>query len=194
MKVATQDLDLNEQITIAREQLIRARIFLDIWWFQYGSPTRQQTYTATSKYSEFFNFDEHAHLTSFIVHISTLFDSRRDAVSLEKIMKKAVPPSLQLSDLVRKEIAQHLKTLKPLAEKLLILRHNNFAHRSNSMSYKSAFEEAKVSYEIFLVVTDSSKAVLDLLLKATGRGTVEFRPYPREHLAQMLAELTPKDA
>jgi hypothetical protein len=190
MNTKPQKLGLDEQIDIARTQLVRARIFLDIWWYYHGSPTRSQSLDSMNEFSEFFKFDEHAHFTAFIVHVATLFDKRNDTVKLEKLGK-----SISSKSTVSAEIKKELKTLfrqaNIIAAKVLILRHNAFAHRSDQYGYNEAFKLADVSPDEFLILTEKSKQILNLFLQVTKRGEVVFWDLPKEDLAKMLIQLKP---
>jgi AbiU2 len=190
MKPRPQKLDLDGQIDIARNQLVRARIFLDIWWHYHGSPTRGQSLGSMNEFPEFFRFDEHAHFTAFIVHIATLFDKRNDTVRLEKL-EKTISNKLTVSAEIKRELKALFQQVNIIAAKVLILRHNAFAHRSNQYSYNEAFKLANVSSDEFLVLTEKSKQILNLFLQVTKREEVAFWDLPREDLVQMLTQLKP---
>ena len=189
-KPRPQKLDLNEQIDIASNQLVRARIFLDIWWHYHGSPTRGQSLDSMNEFPEFFRFDEHAHFTAFIVHIATLFDKRNDTVKLEKL-RKSISSNLTVSDEIKKELKALFQQVNAVAEKVLVLRHKAFAHRSDEYNYNEAFRLADVTYAEFLVLTEKSKKILNLFLQVTKHGEVVFRDLPREDLVQLLQQLKP---
>ena len=190
MKPRPQKLDLDGQIDIARNQLVRARIFLDIWWHYHGSPTRGQSLDSMNEFPEFFRFDEHAHFTAFIVHTATLFDKRNDTVRLKKL-EKTISNKLTVSAEMKRELKALFQQVNIIAAKVLILRHNAFAHRSDQYSYNEAFKLANVSPDEFLVLTEKSKQILNLFLQVTKRGEVVFRDLPREDLVQMLTQLKP---
>ena len=192
MKAKSQKLGLDEQIDIATNQLVRARIFLDIWWHYHGSPTRGQSLDSMNEFPEFFRFDEHAHFTAFIVHIATLFDKRNDTVKLEKL-GKSISNKLTVSAKIEKELKALFKQTNAIAEKILVLRHRAFSHRSDEYNYNEAFKLANVSYSEFLVLTEKSKQILNLFLQVIKRGEVVFRDLPREDLAQLLIQLKPAD-
>jgi hypothetical protein len=185
-----QKLDLNQQINIARNQLVRARIFLDIWWHYHGSPTRGQSLDAMNEFPEFFRFDEHAHFTAFIVHIATLFDKRNDTVKLEKL-RKSVFDNLTVSEEIKNELKTLFQQVNLIAEKVLVLRHKAFAHRSDKYNYDEAFKLADVTYFELLDLTEKSKKILNLFLQVTKNGEVEFRDLPRVDLVQLLQQLKP---
>lgn len=190
MESMPKRLSLDEQIDIARNQLVRARIFLDLWWYYRGSPTRGQSLEAMNEFSEFFKFDEHAHLTAFIVHITTLFDKRNDTVKLENL-RKTVLQTFAVSDEIKEELEKHFQQANGIAAKVLILRHNAFAHRSTEYNYNDAFTLAKLSYDELLTLTEKSKQILNQFLKVTQRGEVMFWDLARKDLAKMLKKLKP---
>ena len=143
-----------------------------------------------NEFPEFFRFDEHAHLTAFIVHITTLFDKRNDTVKLERL-RKTLSKTIIVSDEIKNKLKLLFEETNAIALKILVLRHNAFAHRSDEYSYDDSFKLAKLSYEELLTLTEKSKQILNLFLQATKRGEVTFRDLPKEDLAQLLKKLAP---
>ena len=143
-----------------------------------------------NEFSEFFRYDEHAHLTAFIVHITTLFDKRNDTVKLDKL-RKTLSITFAVSDEIKEELETHFQQANAIAAKVLILRHNAFAHRSAEFNYNDAFKLAKLSYDELLALTEKSKQILNQFLKVTQRGEVVFWDLPKKDLAEILEKLKP---
>lgn len=122
--------------------VVRAHIFFDCWWYYESIETRPAILDTMNDYSEFFRFDSHAHFVSMVMYLGSLFDKRRDTITLARLVKetKSAMPArtaeLPLDTLARAE---------SLAEKLSELRHNLFAHRSASVRYEEAFTRADIT-------------------------------------------------
>ena len=190
MKLPAQKMTLDEQLDVARNQLVRARIFLDIWWYYHGSPTRGESLKYMNEFPDFFRFDEHAHFTAFVVHIATLFDKRNDTVKLEKL-RKTILKKFPVGDEIEKEWETLFQQANAIASKVLILRNNAFAHRSDEVNYNESFKLANVSPDEFQVLVEKSKQILDPFLKLSNRGEVFFWDLAKEDLTQMLTRLKP---
>ena len=143
-----------------------------------------------NEFPDFFRFDEHAHFAAFVVHIATLFDKRNDTVKLEKL-RKIILKKFPVGDEIEKEWETLFQQANAIASKVLILRNNAFAHRSDEVNYNESFKLANVSPDEFLVLVEKSKQILDPFLKLLNRGEVIFWGLAKEDLTQMLTRLKP---
>jgi|JI6StandDraft_1071083.scaffolds.fasta_scaffold04439_15 hypothetical protein len=137
-------------------------------------------------YSEFFRFDSHAHFVSMVMYLGSLYDKRRDTITLVRLTKEtkgAMPTritELPIADLEKAE---------SLAEKLSELRHNLFAHRSASVRYDEAFTRASItSNEVRQLLSLSFDVVNKLLAMHELPEAVQHTP-SRSDLVQVLRKL-----
>ena len=190
MKLGAQKLSLDEQIDVARNQLVRARIFLDLWWYYHGSTTRSESLASLNQFPEFFRFDEHAHLTAFIVHITTIFDKGKGKIRLGKL-KETILKNFAVGEEIKKILNPLFEETDAIVSKVFILRHQAFAHRSEKDSYDDSFKQANVSFDELLELTEKSKQILDQFLRLTKQEEVTFRDLPKKDLELMLIKLKP---
>ena len=93
--------------------------------------------------------------------------------------------------MTKSKLNQLFKDINGIVPKVLILRHNAFAHRSEELNFNDTFKQANVSYNQMLSLTQKSKQVLDQFLSLTGQENLEFSDLPRNHLMRMLKRLRP---
>ena len=129
-------LSVERQLEIVTQQIIRAKIFYDIWWLYVGSESRPQIIETLDNFSEFFRFDEHAHFVSMIVHCAVVWDKRRDAVSLPSVAKSILDPRRNGD---QKALLDKIESYRPVAEGLRTIRDKAIAHRSIELDYADAF-------------------------------------------------------
>jgi hypothetical protein len=181
-------LPIDEQLSRAGQLVVRARIFLDVWWAYNASDSRPILLPPMQHYPEFFRFDEHAHLVSFIVHIAALFENDRRTVNFQRLLKdlRALSPG---SCPFLAEAALRLSQIDPLTKKISILRNNLFAHRSASLSYADAFQKAAITANDFHHVTAEALAIANSLLKARGLQPQFFNEMPAQHFKEAVQDL-----
>lgn len=189
---ARQQLPFNEQLKTAGQLVCRARDFYDIWWFYDGTETRPAIIDTMNEYSGYFRSDQHAHFVSFVIHIAALFDGKRkDVISLPRLVKVCARTG-GFPKAVIKEAEALLAKARVGAESATVLRHNLFAHRSATISYKQAFKEAAVTPNQLAQLTDTGLCIINRLLAANGQNERDFTPLPLEHAKAMMTALTSK--
>ena len=186
-------LPLDTRLRTAGQLVVRAKVFYDIWRYFAGQETRRSIFDTMNSYSEFFRFDVHAHLVAFAVHITMLFDRRKDTISLPNLVKDVKDTQAIPSGDVA-EIAALLMEAAPLVDKVKTLRDNVFAHRSAMMDYEQAFKEAGVTPNQFGQLTDIALKVANRLLLARGLGEQVFMTAPLAHAQAMMAALSGSEA
>jgi hypothetical protein len=78
---------------------------------------------------------------------------------------------------------------KPISDKVAILRHKAFAHRSAHISYNDAFQMAAVRPDQLRELTDIALAITNQLLLAQGLQEQSFSLLPREAAEAMMQAL-----
>jgi hypothetical protein len=135
--------------------------------------------SAMEKYSEFFLYDQHAHLTSFIVTIMRLLDGD--------------PKSISLPSLVRQKPDANVLTLlaaaEPVVAKVKILRHKTMAHLDASKAAGDWFKEANVTCDELRGLKETVLAAINLLRAANGKKEQPFHDLHLTHLAAVLDTL-----
>jgi hypothetical protein len=81
---------------------------------------------------------------------------------------------------------------KPMADKVLILRHKAFAHRSAHISYNDVFKMAAIKPNQLRDLTDMALKLANRLLLARGLQDQYFTELPREAADAMMKTLGAK--
>ncbi len=155
------EYDIRLQLDIAAALVLRSRVFFDSWFLSAGAEGRAAHREFWDEFWSFWRFSEHALLFSYIIHMASLFETRRDTVNLPRLWH------LQADNPRRHEIAERIEVLfrqaAATAKGLTILRSNVMAHRSTSLSYNAAFEKAQITPNAMRALTEDALLIVNLL-------------------------------
>jgi hypothetical protein len=97
-----------------------------------------------NQYRGFFNTSLHAHFTALIVSLHSLYENRRDTLSISKLLKTLGEKNKIQNSALDKANMLYTEA-KPLWLKVCILRNNVFGHRSDSKTIEEIFKEADIT-------------------------------------------------
>jgi hypothetical protein len=183
-------MQLEQKLDLMVQLVLRARTFLDLWWVYEGKPTRGKYLPAMNLYPEFFRFDSHAHQVAYTIYLCQLFEKHPKTLNINNVLKEAKARGVSGGNLAVAEKA--LQEALPIVKKLVILRHNLFAHRSGSLSYADAFKKAAVTPNQIRRLTELGLEAINSLRTALGQTDFEFSTLPHTHLEELLEEINPK--
>jgi AbiU2 len=183
-----QALPLEERLYRAGQHVVRARLFLDLWFYFEEKTTRDEIIETMREYNEFFLFTPHAYLLSYVIHIAAMFDRTRDTISLPRLAKEMKAAGL-IQGQEAAEVDALLDKAAPIAAKVTILRHHAFAHRSASISYDDVFKLAAVKPDQLRDLTVVALKIANRLLLARGLKDECFTTLPREAAEAMMKVL-----
>jgi hypothetical protein len=182
-----QPLPLNERLYRAGQHVVRSRLFFELW-FYFEGPTRPKIIETMREYNKFFRFTPHAYLVSYVMHISAVFDRRRDTISLIRLSHE-----MKAAHQIREQISTEVDTLfakaAPIVSKVTTLHHNAFAHRSAGVSYDDTFKKAAVTAAQLRDLTDLALKIANCLLLARGLKDEDFHSGPVEAAKAMMKAL-----
>jgi hypothetical protein len=69
-----QPLPLNQRLDHIGQHIVRARLFLDLWFYFEERVSRRKIIETMQKYSEFFIFTPHAYLVAYVIYMAGVFD------------------------------------------------------------------------------------------------------------------------
>ena len=179
-------IEQNRQIEIVTQQIVRARIYYDIWWFYKGYGTRSDVVEVMEDYSEFLRFDEHAHFVSMIVHSCCIWDKRSDAVSLFQLGKSLIDTKRSIP---AKVLWESFEKCRGQSEGLKIIRDKAIAHRSRFLDYDKVFKEAGIIPDSIKLMLMESLRLVNILRVKAGMDEAEFASYPLHHIMGLVAKL-----
>lgn len=181
-------IDFIKRIQLTGDIAIRSRIFYDIWWFYEGKRTRPKILKTMNCYSEFFRFDSYAHFFSLVVNIVGLFEHRKDTINFNQLLNEGTQQKLIKTETINK-IQIILQSLSKNIKKAQILRHNLFAHRSNSLSFREAFKKAAISSNDLSDLIKNALKIANLLLLELESPEKVFHDLTKEDLKKLLTDL-----
>lgn len=181
-------LSLEKRLYRAGQHVVRSRLFLDLWFYFEGAETRPKIIETMREYNEFFRFTPHAYLLAYVVHITAMFDKRRDTISLTRLTHE-----MKAKRLIPGQTITELEALfveaRQIASKVAVLRHSVVAHLSAKMSYNAAFKEAAVTAHQLRDLTDLALKIANRLLLARGLREEFFTTLPLEAAKAMMNAL-----
>lgn len=186
-----QQLPLDQRVDRVGQHIVRARLFLDLWSYFEEADSRPHIIGVMQEYSEFFRFTPHAYFATHVIYMSGVFDKTKGTISLLPLTREA-----ELAGILKAPDATLANALliqaRPIADKVAILRHNAFAHRSAHISYDDAFELAAVTPNDLRELTELALKAANLLLSACGLQPQHFAKLPREAAKAIMRALGAK--
>jgi hypothetical protein len=186
-----QPLPLNERLDRIGQHIVRARLFLDLWFYFEERNSRRKIIETMREYNEFFRFTPHAYLVAYVIYMAGVFDKRRDTISLAPLVRE-VRAAGHLKSPDAATVDALLLEAKPIADKVAILRHKAFAHRSAHISYNDVFKMASVKPNQLRDLTDMALKIANRLLLARGLQDQFFTELPRAAAETMMKALGAK--
>jgi hypothetical protein len=186
-------LPLKDRIDRVAQHIIRARLFLDLWFYFEEDRSRREIIETMREYGEFFRFAPHACLVTYVVYIAGVFETRQDTISLVVLIRE-MKASGRLSGQDETAASSLVSSAKPIAKKVAILRNNAIAHRTVSMTYNDVFKLANVKPGELRDVTDTALKIANRLLLACGLQDQHFTDMPRQDAARMMTALAKTDS
>ena len=182
-------MTLEQKLDRLAQLILRARVFFDLWWIYKGAPTHLKHLPAMNRYSEFFRFDIHAQEIANTMYLCQIFENRRDTLNIKNVINEAKARKLSTEHIAAAEKA--LQEALPIREKLAIIRHNLFAHRSLSLDYSEVFKKASITPNETRRLAELGLEAINSLLTALKQNVHWFTPLPGNDLEKLLREIKP---
>lgn len=183
-----QPLPLNDRLDRIGQHIVRARLFLDLWFYFEGRDSRRKIIDTMREYNEFFRFTPHAFLVTYVIYMGGVFDKRRDTISLASLVRDVKAAGcLKTHD--GATVDALLAQAKPVADKVAILRHKAFAHHNAHVSYNDVFKMAAINPDQLRDLTETALKIANQLLMACGLRDQHFTTLPREAAEAMMKAL-----
>jgi hypothetical protein len=181
-------LPLKDRLDRVAQHVIRAKLFLELWFYFESEDTRPQIIETMRDYNEFFRFAPHAYLVAYIIYIAGAFDTRRGTISLAHLV-----PEMKAAGHLREQEEAKVDALmaeaEPIANKVRTLRHRAFAHKDAHISYNDVFELAAVKPVQLRELAEVALKIANRLLLAHGLQDQYFTELPRQAAEEMMKAL-----
>lgn len=172
-----------DQLKVAASLVVRTRVFLDAWWLSAGEPGRSENFEFWEDNWNYWRFNEHALLFSFIVHVAGLFEKRKDTICFHALNRSLNLPE---DDLQSSSLQSLFDEAEPITKSVMILRSNAMAHRSANLSYNDAFKRANTTPYQLRRLSDISLLIVNELLRLSGLDPAEFCDSAIDDLKSMI--------
>lgn len=183
-----QPLPLNERLDRIGQHIVRARLFLDLWFYFEGRDSRRKIIETMREYHEFFRFAPHSYFVTYVTYIHGVFEQRRDTINLGSLVRE-----MKAARCLKAQDAATVDALraqaKPIADKVAILRHKAIAHRSAHIRFDDVYKMAQVKPDQLRDLTDLALKIANHLLLAAGLRDQCFTTLPREAAEAMMKTL-----
>src|SRR2546430_6825225 len=83
-----QPLPLNQRLDRIGQHIVRARLFLDLWFYFEERDSRCKIIETMREYNEFFRFTPHAYFVAYVIYMAGVFDKRRGTISLPPLVRE----------------------------------------------------------------------------------------------------------
>ena len=183
-----EKISLTDRLEILTQQIVRVKIYYDLWWFAHGPITGPSIEDTLNDFPTFFLFDKHAHFIGMLVHSAVVWDDGKKKISLPNI-------SDEILDTKRfpehSALKREIDDLESHAKGLVVIRNNAIAHRSAYDNYEIVIKSAGVSLDDLPIMINSwLEAVnkLRALIKPPLR-EMEFNPLPLGQLQDLIGRL-----
>lgn len=188
-----QTLPLDQRLDRIGQHIVRARLFLDLWFYFEEGDSRSKIIDTMREYNEFFRFTPHAYLVTYVIYMAGVFDKRKGTISLNPLIRE-VKAAGRLKAHDAAVLEELLVKARPIADKVATLRHNAFAHRSAHISYNDVFKAAAVEPAQLRELTDIALEVANRLLQACNLQHQYFTELPRKAAEAMMKALGSSDS
>ncbi|MEN9932569.1 MAG: hypothetical protein RIS17_1142 [Pseudomonadota bacterium] len=183
-------LPLDQRLEILTQHIIRARMHFDLWWFSVGEQSGPRIAETLEQYAEFFRFDVQAHFASMILHSSAVWDNRGDVISLPRLARDILDPSLFPVD---RSTLDKVGELKSAAIGIQTIRHEAIAHRNEGHDYDALFRNAGVMPDRIPDMMAEWLDVTNRLRSIRGMPHSGFRDLPLAHYQKLIRHLGGSD-
>jgi len=160
----------------------------EIWWVYKAKESRKRYEDILYKYPIFFKMSLHAHFVAMLVSLYRLYETRTDTINLPQLMK-LIKDEGSIPQQELKLIEKDIFNLKPLWNKVSVLRNNLFAHRSKSLDPSSIWKQAQVTPIQFKKIINESKSILNRITSLRNRSSHAFNLSSTKDILNLLNDL-----
>lgn len=180
-------LSLAERIRIASQNVSLAWVSFDIWWTYANRENRPEYHQTMIDYSEFFRFDENAHLVNMIMLVSSLYDPTKNTITIRSLINKAVTEGhRELKGMIA--VADGFAD-DPKIQGVLLKRNKLYAHRDDDMTMALVYQQADMSADDYRGLIEQAHIMIDRVAEVVGGPRVVHNTIVGEHVAKMLNDL-----
>ena len=156
-----------------------------VYWEFKNKETRRKYKDLFNKYNLFFRTSIHSHHVAVIMALCKVFENSTETRNFFQLLKL-----LKKTGLVSNEELASAKSkyeeLKPIADRVGLLRNKFYAHLDKLYDSKLAYRDAKLQYNEFETLINGSLEIINILDYARCRGTYDFDNNPKDEVLEIL--------
>ncbi len=182
------ETSLPESILEVADAISLASDSFDVWWDLQDACNPDGYESVLQEYQHFFQATITAHLATLIVCSYTLYDKRKGTHTIRSLLDRLQRETS--STAVTSELHQTIDELQDIWLKIKLVRHNVFAHRSETYQAESAFLAANLTPdEIRRFILQSRQIVATIANEAGMRSILEEEISPTLHTQEIMQTL-----
>lgn len=160
----------------------------DVWWDLQAACNYDGYRSVLEEYQHFFQATIRAHLVTLIVCSYAIFDKRKGTQTIRSLLNRLERDASSAA--VTSELQQKIDELQDIWLKIKLVRHNVFAHRSETYQAESAFRAANLTPdEIRGFILQSRQIVATIANEAGMPSIFEQEISPTPHTQEMMRTL-----
>ena len=180
--------EIERNVKELQHAIVVAELNYDIWWVYKEKNSRTRFVDVMNDYPLYFQTSLHAHFVAMIISLYRLCETRKDTMNLPQLVRLLKKDST-LSTQEIKSMESDINSMKPLWQKVFILRNNIFGHRSNKLDDDDVWEKASVTPNQFKKLIDDSKRILNSITRLWARSSHAFNLSATDDAVRLLEDL-----
>lgn len=157
-------LTLEERVGIAADLAVRAGAYHGLWYATASAEYRAKYRCGLEEHWDALRFYQAGQMFALVSTLHSLFETRKDTINLVRLSAELGGMASDESDAAR-----------PLALKVLHLRHNLFAHRSANLGVEDVYKLASITSND---LRDLAALALSIVTKFCGHLGLPHPPEP----------------
>lgn len=150
-----------------------AKLNYEIWWVYKEKNSHTRFVDVLNDYPLYFQTSLHAHFVAMIISLYRLYETRKDTMNLPQLVRLLKKDStLSIQEI--KSMESDINSMKPLWQKVSMLRNNMFAHTSNKLDDDDVWKKASVTPNQFKKLINNSEGIVNRITRLWARSSHAF--------------------
>jgi hypothetical protein len=180
--------EIEKNVRELQHAIVVAKLNYEIWWVYKEKNSRKRFVDVLNDYPLYFQMSLHAHFVAMIFSLYRLYETRKDTMNLPQLVRLLRKHStLSIQEI--KSMESDIKGMRPLWQKVSILRNSVFAHRSNKLDNNDIWKKASVTPNQFKKLIDDSEGILNRITHLWARSSHAFNLSATSDAERLLEDL-----
>jgi hypothetical protein len=165
--------EIEKHVKELQHAIVVAKLNYEIWWVYKEKNSRKRFVDVLNNYPLYFQTSLHAHFVAMVIALYRLYETRKDTMNLPRLVKLLRKYSTLSIDEI-KSMESDIGRIRPLWQKVSILRNDMFGHRSNKHDDDDVWKKTSVTPNQFKKLIDDSEDILNRVTHVWARRTHAF--------------------